>query len=152
MRPGDLIPPFQLPDQSGRARAFADLSGPRGLVLYAYPKDHSSGCATETSEFQEELAQFTARGYGLAGLSKDGVASHAKFAAKLGLGFPLLADPQTGLLKALGAWGVKKMYGKETEGTVRSTYVFDAGGLLVRAYAKVKAQGHAARVLADLGS
>ena len=80
------------------------------------------------------------------------MASHAKFAAKLGLGFPLLADPQTGLLKALGAWGVKKMYGKETEGTVRSTYVFDAGGHLVRAYAKVKAQGHAAQVLADLGS
>ncbi len=78
------------------------------------------------------------------------MASHAKFAAKLGLGFPLLADPETVLLKTLGAWGAKKMYGKEVEGTVRSTYIFDAAGRLVRAYAQVKAQGHAAQVQADL--
>jgi len=87
----------------------------------------------------------------VAGLSKDGVASHAKFAEKLGLGFPLLADPETGLLRALGAWGVKKMYGKDVEGAVRSTYVFDAQGRLLKAYAKVKAQGHAGQVLKELG-
>lgn len=86
----------------------------------------------------------------MAGLSKDGVASHAKFAAKLGLGYPLLADPDTGLLQALGAWGGKNMYGKQVEGTLRSTFVFDARGRLTRAYAKVKAQGHAAAVLQEL--
>lgn len=86
----------------------------------------------------------------MAGLSKDGVASHAKFAAKLGLGYPLLADPSTGLQKALGAWGAKTMYGKQVEGTLRSTYVFDAKGRLAKAYAKVKAQGHAAAVLDGL--
>jgi peroxiredoxin Q/BCP len=68
----------------------------------------------------------------------------------LGLGFPLLADPETSLLRTLGAWGVKKMYGKDVEGTVRSTFVFDAQGRLLQAHAKVKAQGHAAQVLAGL--
>lgn len=150
LQPGDAIPPFKLPDQTGQERAFHDLRGAQGLVLYAYPKDNTSGCTTETQEFQEKLAAFQSQGFAVAGLSKDGVASHAKFAAKLGLGFPLLADPETGLLKALGAWGVKNMYGKQVEGTVRGTFVFDARGRLLRAYAKVKAQGHAAQVLQDL--
>lgn len=86
----------------------------------------------------------------MAGLSKDSVKSHAGFAQKLGLGYSLLADPELALIKALGAWGVKKLYGKQSEGALRSTFVFDAKGKLVKAYAKVKAAGHVAQVLADL--
>lgn len=76
--------------------------------------------------------------------------SHAKFAQKLGLAYPLLADPELALIKALGAWGAKKLYGKQSEGALRSTFVFDAKGKLIKAYPKVKAAGHAAQVLADL--
>lgn len=150
MQPGDQLPAFALPDQEDRPRSLADLAGPRGLVLYVYPKDLTSGCTAEALEFEALAAQFQALGWGLAGLSKDPAPSHAKFAAKLGLGFPLLADPGLGLIKALGAWGKKKLYGKEVEGTVRSTYVLAPQGRLLRAYPKAKSKGHAAQVLADL--
>lgn len=86
----------------------------------------------------------------MAGLSRDKVASHAKFAEKLGLKYPLLADPETGLMQALGAWGEKKMYGKATQGAIRSTFVVSASGKLREVYAKVKAKGHAEKVLGDL--
>jgi len=84
------------------------------------------------------------------GLSRDKVASHAKFAEKLGLNFPLLADPETGLMQALGAWGEKKMYGKVTQGAIRSTFLVGASGKVQEVYAKVKAKGHAEKVLSDL--
>jgi len=86
----------------------------------------------------------------VAGLSRDKVASHAKFAGKLGLKFPLLADPETGLMQALGAWGEKKMYGKVTQGAIRSTFLVSATGKVQEVYAKVKAKGHAEKVLSDL--
>ena len=86
----------------------------------------------------------------MAGLSRDKVASHQKFADKLGLKFSLLADPETGLLKDLGAWGEKKLYGKVTQGPIRSTFVADAQGKLIRVYPKVKAKGHAQQVLEDV--
>jgi len=84
------------------------------------------------------------------GLSRDKVASHRKFADKLGLKFPLLADPETKLIQALGAWGEKKMYGKVTHGPIRSTFIADAGGKLLKVYPKVKAKGHAEQVYQDL--
>lgn len=95
-------------------------------------------------------ADFASLGWGLAGLSKDGVKSHANFAAKQGLSLPLLADPETAALQALGAWAEKKSYGKVSMGAVRSTFVAGSDGVLVRVYPKVKAKGHAAAVLADL--
>lgn len=87
----------------------------------------------------------------VAGVSKDSLASHAKFREKYGFTFPLLADVEKTVLKAYGAWGIKKSYGKETEGTVRSTAVIGPDGLIERFYANVKAQGHAEQVLMDLG-
>ena len=86
----------------------------------------------------------------MAGLSRDSVASHAKFAAKLGLGYSLLADPETSLIQALGAWGEKKLYGKVSQGPIRSTFIANQSGKLVKVYPKVKAKGHAAIVLGEL--
>ncbi|BEQ13553.1 hypothetical protein FAK_06190 [Desulfoferula mesophila] len=86
----------------------------------------------------------------MAGISRDKVASHAKFAEKLGLKYSLLADPETELMQALGAWGEKKMYGKVSQGAIRSTFVADATGKLSTVYPKVKAKGHAEKVLEDL--
>ncbi|MFZ5587356.1 MAG: peroxiredoxin [Thermodesulfobacteriota bacterium] len=151
MQPGDKLPAkLSLPDQTGAPKSFGDLSLGQGLVIFVYARDNTSGCGAEAGEFQAKLADFVKLGYGVAGLSRDSAKSHAGFAQKLGLGYSLLSDPDLDLIKLLGAWGVKKMYGKESEGVVRSSYVFDAAGRLVKAYPKVKAQGHAAQVLADL--
>ena len=150
MEKGKKIPKFKLSDQSGEEKQFADLAGPNGLVLYAYPKDNTSGCTAEAQEFRDELNRLSEMGYGLAGLSKDSVKSHQNFAAKHELNFPLLSDPETGFLQALGAWGEKKMAGKTYQGTIRSTYVFDSKGKLTKSYDKVKAKGHAQKVVEDL--
>lgn len=150
MPASDAFPKLKLPDQNGAPRSFADLSGAKGLVVFVYAKDNTSGCATEAAEFQARLAAFGKLGFGVAGVSKDSVKSHQGFAQKQGLRYPLLSDPELALIKALGAWGVKKMYGKEAEGVIRTTVVFDAQGKRLATYPKVKAQGHAARVLADL--
>lgn len=150
MPASDNYPKLKLPDQSGAAKAFTDLTGAKGLVVFVYAKDNTSGCTTEASEFQALAAEFAKLGFGLAGVSKDSVKSHQSFAQKQGLGYPLLSDPELVLIKALGAWGTKKLYGKEVEGTIRTTAVFDAKGQSLATYPKVKAQGHAARVLADL--
>ena len=143
-------PKFKLADQTGQEKTLADLAGPQGLVLYVYPKDSTSGCTIEAQEFRDHVPALKKAGYNVAGLSKDSVKSHENFAGKHDLDFPLLSDPEAGLIKALGAWGEKKMAGKTYEGIIRSTYVFDAQGKPVKTYDKVKAKGHAAQVLADL--
>lgn len=150
MPASENYPKLKLPDQSGAPKAFADLTGAKGLVVFVYAKDNTSGCATETAEFQARLAEFAKLGFGVAGVSRDSVKSHQGFAQKQGLSYPLLSDPGLELIKSLGAWGVKKMYGKEVEGAIRTTVVFDSQGRRLATYPKVKAQGHAARVLADL--
>ncbi len=144
------IPGFSLPDQTGREMSFGDLTGPKGLILYAYPKDNTPGCSLEAGDFRDRLEDFHRLGFNVAGLSRDSVKSHAGFAAKYGLGFPLLSDPDRVLLEALGAWAEKKMYGKTAMGVVRSTFVFDSKGRLLKPYLNVKAKGHAEKVLADL--
>ena len=147
---GQPLPPLALGDQDGKQRGLADLAGPAGLLLFVYSRDNTSGCSTEAAEFQELAGDFTALGYGLAGISRDTAASHTRFAAKLGLTYPLLSDPDAEYLRALGAWGEKKLYGKAVQGAIRSTFIFDSGGRVQRVYPKVKAKGHARAVLADL--
>ncbi|MFH1135718.1 MAG: peroxiredoxin [Pseudomonadota bacterium] len=150
LEPGAKVPDFTLPDQTGTNRTLTDLTGTKGLVLYVYPKDNTSGCTLEAQEFRDNAEEFRKLGLETAGLSKDSVKSHANFSAKLQLGFPLLSDPETTLIQALGAWGEKKAYGRTSLGTVRSTFVLDANGRVRAVYPKVKAPGHAAQVLADL--
>ncbi|MCB2184933.1 MAG: peroxiredoxin [Deltaproteobacteria bacterium] len=147
---GDHLPPLRLPDQTDQPRTLAELAGPAGLVLFVYSRDNTAGCTTEAREFQGLLPDYQALGYGVAGLSKDTPASHQKFAAKQGLTFPLLADPNTAYLRALGAWGAKKLYGKVSEGAIRSTFVAGPAGVLRLVHPKVKAAGHAAALLALL--
>ncbi len=148
---GAKMPQFSLADQSGEEKTYADLAGPKGLVLFTYSRDNTSGCTAESTEFQERLARYEKLGFGVAGLSRDSVPSHRKFAAKLGLGYPILSDPETGLLQDLGAWGSKKVQGEVKSGPVRSTVVADEKGRVVRSYTKVKPKGHAQAVLEELG-
>jgi len=152
LEPGRQVPPFSLPDQTGTVRRFSDLAGPKGLVLYVYPKDNTSGCSLEAQEFRDRIGDLQALGFNVAGLSKDSVRSHTGFAEKYSLNFPLLSDPDLTLLEPLGAWGEKKMSGRTFMGVIRGTFVFDHQGQLVKAYPKVKAKGHAEKVLQDLRS
>lgn len=150
LKEGSKIPEFKLPDQSGTEKTFNDLKGKKGLVIYAYPKDNTPGCTIEANDFSRLKEEFNNKGYAVAGISKDSVKSHCGFDEKHGLGFSLISDPELVLLKALGAYGEKKMYGKTVQGIIRSTFVFDSNGVLIKAYPSVKASGHAEAVLSDI--
>ncbi len=147
---GKKIPAFSAPDETGKVRNLADLSGPKGLVLYFYPKDNTPGCTLEAQGFRDHLAEFKRRGFAVAGVSKDSQASHCSFIETQGLTFPLLSDPEGKLCEAFGAWGEKKNYGKTYLGIIRSTFIIGAGGKVLKAYTKVSAKGHVEKVLADL--
>ena len=146
---GTKAPDFALPDHEGRIHRLSDYAG-RWVVLYFYPKDNTPGCSQEARDFNALLDRFEALGAAVLGVSKDTVESHRRFAAKLGLRFPLLADPETEVIRAYGAWGKKKLYGKEYEGTIRSTVLIDPEGRVARVWPKVRVKGHAEEVLAEL--
>ncbi len=146
---GTKAPDFALPDHEGRIHRLSGYAG-RWVVLYFYPKDNTPGCSQEARDFNALLDRFEALGAVVLGVSKDPVESHRRFAAKLGLRFPLLADPETEVIRAYGAWGKKKLYGKEYEGTIRSTVLIDPEGRVARVWPKVRVKGHAEEVLAGL--
>lgn len=147
---GQPAPDFTLPDATGGEVSLKDLRG-FWVVLYFYPKDNTSGCTTEALEFTELLPEFTPLGAKVLGVSKDSVTSHQKFVDKHDLGVQLLADPELKALQSYGAWQMKKMYGKESMGTVRSTVLIDPGGVVRQTWPKVaKSAGHARKVLEAL--
>ncbi len=143
---GQKLPDFDLPTDGGGNATNADFAG-RALVLYLYPKDDTSGCTKESLGFAEHYDDFKAAGAEIVGLSKDGVKSHDKFKTKYGFPFTLLADEETVLIAALGAWVEKSMYGKKYMGTDRSTFIVDADGVVQKAWRKVKVPGHVDEVL-----
>lgn len=147
---GEPLPAFILPDQDGRERTLAGLSGPKGLVLYFYPKDDTPGCTLEAQDFQRLLPRFRAAGYEVAGVSRDGAPSHCRFREKYGLTFPLLTDADGSFSASVGAFGEKVLYGRKSVGMIRSTLVVDREGTVRKAYPKVSARGHAEAVLAFL--
>lgn len=147
---GDQLPELRLPDQDGKKRTLKDLAGPKGLVLYAYPKDDTPGCTTEARDFRDLLQDFQDKGFAVAGISRDSAESHCKFIGKHDLTFPLLTDADASFLERIGAYGEKKMYGRTTQGILRSTYVVDPKGKVLHVYRNVRAKGHAERVYQDL--
>ena len=149
---GKKIPAFAVPDEAGKVRKFADLTGPKGLVLYFYPKDSTPGCTLEAQGFRDNLAAFKKKGFAVVGVSKDSAKSHCSFIEKQSLTFPLLSDTEGKLCEAFGAWGEKVNYGKKYMGIVRSTFLVGADGRVLKAYPKVTVKGHVEQVLADLGS
>jgi thioredoxin-dependent peroxiredoxin len=148
----DKIPLFAVPDETGRLRKFDDLTGPKGLVLYFYPKDSTPGCTLEAQAFRDHLAAFGKLGFAVAGVSKDSQKSHCSFIEKQGLPFPLLSDTEGKLCEAFGAWGEKVNYGKKYMGIVRSTFLIGKDGRVLKVYPKVSVKAHADKVLADVGS
>ena len=146
---GTKAPDFTLPDQNGEMRSLADYKGQK-VILYFYPKDMTAGCTKQACAFGELYPQFREKGAVVLGVSKDSVASHKKFEEKYGLPFTLLSDPELKVIKAYGVWQEKKLYGKVTMGVVRTTYLIDENGIILRAYTKVKAADNAAQMLGEL--
>lgn len=149
MTPPATLPDFELLDDQGATVTAAGLRG-HWTVIYAYPKDNTPGCTTEACDFRDAWARVEALGARVYGISKDSVKSHQGFIAKQGLPFRLLSDPEAKLLKALGAYGRKVMYGKEMEGIIRSTFLVDPTGAIRKAWPKVSVKGHVQAVLEAL--
>ena len=147
---GDTAPDFTLTDQNGDAVNLADYRGQK-VVVYFYPAAMTPGCTTQACDFRDNLGSLAAAGYQVLGLSKDGQAKLAAFAANDHLTFPLLSDEDLAVHRAYGAWGEKNLYGKLVTGVLRSTFVIDEAGLLTLALYNVKATGHVASLRKKLG-
>ena len=146
---GTKAPAFSLPDQNGTVHTLEDYKGKK-VVLYFYPKDNTSGCSKQACGFAELYPQFTEKGAVVIGISKDSVASHKKFEEKFGLPFTLLSDVELAAIKAYDVWQEKNMYGKITMGVVRTTYLIDEDGVIVKAFGKVKAAENPAKMLTEV--
>lgn len=142
---GDKAPDFDLPTDTGRV-ALAGLAG-KTVVLFFYPKDSTPGCTTEAQGFSAAKADFEALGAVIVGVSKDSVASHAKFRAKFGLTVELGSDKDSDVIERYGAWVEKSLYGRQYMGIDRSTYVIDGQGVVRAIWRKVKVPGHVDKVL-----
>lgn len=140
---------FSLPNQDGVTVTDQDLKG-RKYVMFFYPRAMTPGCTTESCDFSESYTEFSDAGYEVVGVSPDAPERNQKFKEKERLSFDLLSDEDKSLARSLGAFGEKKMYGRVTEGLIRSTFVVDENGQVEKAYRNVKATGHVARVKADL--
>jgi thioredoxin-dependent peroxiredoxin len=147
---GAQAPAFTLPDQDGKPVSLADFRG-RKVIVYFYPADDTPGCTKEACQFNDNLHAFERAGVPVLGISPDGAASHVRFRDKYGLRFPLLSDVDHEVTDAWGAWGEKTRYGRTVVGVLRSTFLVDQQGRVERAWHNVKADGHAAKVLAELG-
>ena len=140
---------FDLLNQDGEHVSSADFAG-RRLVMFFYPAAMTPGCTLESCDFRDSYQEFTAAGYDIVGVSPDKPSRNAKFREKEGLNFDLLSDEDHALADELGAWGEKNLYGKTSEGLIRSTFVIGPDGAIEKAYRNIKATGHVARVKEDL--
>jgi peroxiredoxin Q/BCP len=147
---GQEVPDFTLPASNGQEISLSQYRGQK-IILYFYPKNMTPACTQEACEFRDAHDQITARGAVVLGISPDNLASHAKFIAKNELPFPLLSDEDHQVSEMFGVWQLKKLYGKEFMGIVRSTFLIDEQGVLVEAWRKVRVKGHVAAALEKIG-
>ena len=146
---GIKAPDFTLPDQNGEMRSLSDYAGKK-VILYFYPKDNTPGCTRQACGFSELRPQFEEKGAVILRVSRDSVASHKRFEEKQGLSFTLLSDPELKVIQAYDVWKEKKNYGKVSMGVVRTTYLIDEKGMIVKAFDKVKAAENPAQMLEEL--
>jgi thioredoxin-dependent peroxiredoxin len=150
LQPGDTAPAFTLPDADGKPVSLADYAG-RKVIAYFYPAALTPGCTKQACDFTDNLDLLAQHGYDVVGISPDKPEKLAKFRDKESLKVTLLGDPEKEILTAYGAFGEKKMYGKTVTGVIRSTVVIDEQGKVERALYNVRATGHVAKIIKDLG-
>ena len=146
---GDAAPAFSRLNQNGDTVTKASLKG-RKAILFFYPKAFTPGCTGESCDFRDRWERFDGSGYAIFGVSPDPSDRLAEFKAEYELPYDLLSDEDHSMAEAYAAWGMKKNYGKEYEGLIRSTVVLDEGGRISEAWFNVRAKGHAARVAKEL--
>ena len=146
---GIKAPSFELPDQNGVIHTLDEYRGKK-VILYFYPKDQTPGCTSQACGFAQLYPQFLEKDAVVIGISKDSVASHKKFEEKNGLPFTLLSDPELTAIQAYDVWQEKNMYGKKTMGVVRTTYLIDEQGVIIKALGKVKAAENPAQMLKEI--
>lgn len=146
---GTKAPDFNLPDQNGNMHSLSEYKGKK-LILYFYPKDNTPGCTKQACGFSERYPLFVEKGVEIVGISKDSVASHKKFEEKNGLGFTILSDTELAAINAYDVWHKKKMAGREYMGVVRTTYLIDEEGIIIRANDKVKAEKDPENMLSEV--
>lgn len=146
---GTKAPAFKLPDQNGIMHTLEEYRGKK-IILYFYPKDNTPGCTKQACGFGELYPQFQEKGAVVIGVSKDSVASHKKFEEKYGLPFTLLSDTELSCIQDYDVWKEKVNYGKVSMGVVRTTYLIDENGIIVKAFGKVKAADNPAQMLAEI--
>ncbi|MBN2113654.1 MAG: thioredoxin-dependent thiol peroxidase [Acidimicrobiia bacterium] len=147
---GDFAPQFSLPDETGCTVTLAGFAG-RRVLLYFYPKAFTPGCTTQACDLRDGYERFRAAGWEIVGISPDPITRLERFRREQHLPFPLLSDADHGVAEAYGAWGVKKLYGRESRGLIRSTFAVGPDSRLIAVWRNVRAAGHAARIAADLG-
>lgn len=148
MEVGQRLPEELGKDQDGKEIKLSDFKG-RKLVLYVYPKDSTPGCTNEACSLRDNYERFLAKGYAVVGVSIQSAESHKKFIAKYGLPFPLIADTDKTLVQELGVYGEKKMYGRTTMGTFRTTFITDEDGVITEIFqpGQIKVKEHANQIL-----
>ncbi len=146
---GTKAPDFTLPDQNGDIHTLEEYRGKK-VILYFYPKDNTAGCTKQACGFAERYPQFLEKGAVVLGVSKDSVKSHKNFETKYTLPFTLLSDPDRQAIEAYDVWKEKKNYGKVSMGIVRTTYLIDENGIIVKAMDKVKAADNPQQMLEEL--
>jgi peroxiredoxin Q/BCP len=150
LSPGDDAPDFTLPDSEGKEVSLRDFRG-KSVVVYFYPAASTPGCTKQACDFRDNLAELNDAGYQVVGISPDKQAKLAKFVEKEKLTFPLLGDPEKTVITEWGVYGEKVNYGKKYMGVIRSTFVVDPEGKIAHAFYNVRASGHVAKLIRDLG-
>jgi len=145
LKEGDKAPDFSI-----NGKQLKDFAGKK-VVLYFYPKDNTSGCTAQACNLRDNLTDLRKKGFEVIGVSPDNEKSHEGFKQKYELPFELIADTEKNLLKAYGAWGEKKMYGKSYEGVLRTTFIIDEKGMIEKIIRKVDTKNHTAQILNELG-
>ena len=143
---GMKAPEFTLSDKDGNTVSLSDYLG-RKVMVYFYPKDNTPGCTKQACGFADRYPQFLEKGAVVLGVSKDSVSSHKNFEQKYALPFPLLSDPEKEVIQAYDVWKEKKNYGKVSLGVVRTTYLIDENGIIIKAMGNVKAAENPERML-----
>jgi peroxiredoxin Q/BCP len=149
--PGSIAPDFVLADEGGVERRLSDFRG-KPMVLYFYPADDTPGCTKEACSFRDDYSMYTKAGVVVLGISPDSVRSHAKFKSKFSLPFTLLADPGHIVCSRYGVWGEKQFMGRTFDGVLRTTFLIDRTGRIMRVFEKVRPAQHSAEILAELRS
>jgi len=146
LKEGDKAPNFTAKDQNGNPISLADFKG-KTVILYFYPKDDTPGCTAEACDFRDNYQSLVGKGFEVIGVSTDDEKSHKKFETKYSLPFPLIADESKEIVEAYGVWGEKNMYGKVYMGTMRTTFIIDANGVIKKIINKVDTKASSQQVL-----